>query len=91
MEGKKWIDKHVLIQEAVSVYHNPNEKLVRKGKGIYPAFLKQPWQELAVIIQNYITCDGHLDVVKSRQIQFLFVLKQKNLVNLPFFHELYIT
>ena len=28
MEGKKWNDKHVLIQEAVSVYQDPDEQLV---------------------------------------------------------------
>ena len=43
------------------------------------------WQELAVFIQRYVTCDGHQDVVKSCQLKLLAVLKRKISVNLPIF------
>jgi len=43
------------------------------GKGIYPSALQQPWQELAVIIQRYITCDGQHDMVKPQQLKLLAI------------------
>lgn len=63
-EGARWIDRHVLLQDAVVLFQDPNEQLVCKGKGIHPTTLKQPWQELATIVQRYITCDRRQDVVK---------------------------
>lgn len=45
--------------------------------------LAEPWRELAIIIQRYITCDGHQDLVRPRQLKLLDVLKQKLIVNLP--------
>lgn len=32
-EGKRWTNKHVLLQEGVIVFQDPDEQLVRKGKG----------------------------------------------------------
>ena len=42
MEGKKWTNKHFLIEEEALVYQDPHEQLIQKGKGIYPASLRQP-------------------------------------------------
>lgn len=57
-EGTSWIDKHVFLYNAVTVFPDPSERLVRTGKAIHPSALRQPWKELAVIVQRYITCDG---------------------------------
>ena len=43
MEGTKWIDKHVVLHEAVAIFKDPEEELIRKGKGVHPASLKEPW------------------------------------------------
>lgn len=74
-KGIKWTDKHVLLYNAVTVFLDPGEQLVRTGKGIHPSTLRQPWQELAVIVQRYITCDGQQDVVKPHQLKLLATLK----------------
>lgn len=74
-EGTKWTEKHILLHNVVVVFQDPNEKLARTGKGIHPSALRWPWQELEVIVQWYITCDGRWDVVKPRQLKLLNILK----------------
>lgn len=59
--------------------------MIHKGKGIKPTSLKEPWQELATIVHKYITCGGRQDVVWSRHLKMLAILRKKIVVNLPFF------
>ena len=82
-EGTIWSQKHVLLQDAVENFKDEGEQVVRKGKGIQPSSLAEPWRELASIIQRYITYDGCRDVVRPRQLKLLVFLKQKLTVNLP--------
>jgi len=37
------------------------------------------------VIQRYITCNGRYDVVRSRHLKLLAELKQRSVINLPFF------
>jgi len=43
VEGTRCMDKHVLLQDTIAVFQDPDEQLVRKGKGIHPTYLRQPW------------------------------------------------
>lgn len=79
-EGTRWTDKHVLLQDAIAVFQDEDEQLVHKGKWIHPTYLRKPWQELAIIIQRYITCDGNQDILKP-QLKLLAILKQKIALN----------
>lgn len=38
-KGTKWTDKHLLMYNAVTVFQDPGEQLVRTGKGIHPSML----------------------------------------------------
>lgn len=58
-----WVKNHAVFHEVVELFKYPGEELVRKGKGICPTSLSEPWHELAKFIQKYITCDGCYDVV----------------------------
>jgi len=60
-EGAKWVDKCILLYNAIEAFQDPSEQLVRTRKGNHPSVLQQPWQELAVIVQRYITCDDRHD------------------------------
>jgi hypothetical protein len=46
------------LKEAVETFTDPREELDKKGKGLNPSTLREPWKELVGIIQWYITCDG---------------------------------
>lgn len=77
--------KRVMLQDAMEIFRDVGEELTRKGKGIQPSSLGEPWHELASVFQRYITCDGRLDVVIPRQLKLLAILKQNLTVNLPSF------
>ena len=42
-EDIKWNEKHVLSHEAVTVFKDPEEELIRKGKVDHPLSLKERW------------------------------------------------
>jgi len=42
MEGKKWLDKHTLLQSTTILFIDPVEELIRKGKGYNPASFPEP-------------------------------------------------
>jgi len=69
----------------VESFIEPGEELNKKGKGLNPSTLSEPWKELAGIVQRYITCDGRYDVIRPCHIKLLAALKQRLVLNLPFF------
>jgi hypothetical protein len=69
----------------VEIFTDPREELDKKGKGLNPNTLKEPWKELAGVIQWYITCDGRYDVIRPFHLKFLAALKQWLLLDLSFF------
>jgi hypothetical protein len=56
--GIQWIGKYTMLKEAVESFVDPGEELDKKGKGLNPNTLNEPWKELAGVIQRYITYDG---------------------------------
>jgi hypothetical protein len=59
--------------------------LDKKGKGLNPNTLSEPWKELVGIVQRYITYDGRYDVIRSCHLKFLAALKQRLVLNVSFF------
>lgn len=74
-EGPVWAGKQLKLQDAIKDFRDEGHELIKKGKGIRPSSLGEPWGELARIVQNYNTCDGRKDVVRPRQLKLLAVLK----------------
>lgn len=58
VEGVLWAKKHIMLQDGMEIFRDAGEELTRKGKGIQPSSLGEPWPELASVIQRYITSDG---------------------------------
>jgi hypothetical protein len=83
--GIQWTGKYTTLKEAVESFVDPGEELDKKGKGLNPSALSEPWKELAGVIQRYITCDGRYDVIRPRHLKLLAALKQRLVINLPFF------
>ena len=81
--GLVWTLKKMRLQDAITIFRDEGQNLTVKGKEVLPATLGEPWEELARIIQSYITCDGRKDMVRPRHLKLLVVLKQKCVVNLP--------
>lgn len=57
-KGIVWPKNHIILQDMVDIFRDAGEELTRKGKGIQPSSLGEPWHELASVFQRYITCDG---------------------------------
>jgi hypothetical protein len=74
-----------MLKEVVEYFVEPGEELDKKGKGLNPSALSEPWRELEGVIQRYITCDGRYDVVRPCHLKLLATLKQRLVINLPFF------
>jgi len=82
-KGLLWVGKRLKLHDTIEAFRDEGQELIKKGKGIWPSSLGDPWGELAQIFQNCITCDGHKYVVRPRQLKLLAVSKQKCSVNLP--------
>jgi hypothetical protein len=48
--GIQWTGRYITLKEAVENFTDPGEELDKKGNGINPSTLKEPWKELAGII-----------------------------------------
>ena len=83
--GIQWIGKYNKLRKAVESFTESGEELEKKGKGLNPSTLSELWKELAGIVQCYITCDGQYDVIRPRHLKLLVALKQRLVLNLPFF------
>jgi hypothetical protein len=83
--GIQWTGKYTKLREAVESFTEMGEELDKKGKGLNPSTLSEPWKELAGIVQRYITCNGRYDVIRPRHLKLLAALKQRLVLNLPFF------
>ena len=59
----QWIGRYTALREVMETFTDPGEELDKKGKGLNPSTLGEPWKELSGIIQWYITCDGRYDVI----------------------------
>ena len=64
-----------MLKEAVEYFVDPREELDKKGKGLNPSTLSEPWKELAGVIQRYITCDAQYDVIRPCHLKLLATLK----------------
>jgi hypothetical protein len=62
--------KYTMLKEVVESFVELGEELDKKGKGLNPSALSEPWRELAGVIQRYITCDGRYDVVRHATSNF---------------------
>jgi hypothetical protein len=83
--GIQWTGRYTVLKESVESFVDPREELDKKGKGLNPNTLSEPWKELSSVIQRYITYDRRYDVIQPRHLKFLAALKQWLVINLPFF------
>jgi hypothetical protein len=49
--GIQWKGKYMKLREVVESFTEPGEELDKKGKGLNPSTLSEPWKELAGIVQ----------------------------------------
>jgi hypothetical protein len=55
--GIQWTGRYTTLKEAIESFTDLGEELDKKGKGLNPNTLREPWKEVEGIIPWYITCD----------------------------------
>jgi hypothetical protein len=53
--------------------------------------LKDPWKDLAFLIQKYVTCEGCFSLIFLYHIIILLHLKGEKILNMPYFLIKYLT
>ena len=48
--GIQWTGRYTTLKEAVENFTDPGEELDKKGKGLNPSTLREPWKEPVEII-----------------------------------------
>jgi hypothetical protein len=81
----QWIGKYIALNEVVESFAEPGEEFNKKGKGLNHTTLSEPWRELAGVIQRYMKCKGRYHVMRPCHLKLLATLKQRSVINLPFF------
>ena len=84
-EGTQWNGKFTTLKEVVECFIETEEELDKKGKGLNPTALNEPWREMVGLIQRYITCDGRYNVVRPCHLKLLATLKHRSVIIFSFF------
>ena len=71
-------------EKAWTLYINKSRKAHNWIHGVAISWLKSPWDELAYLIQKYVTCEGHFRLVFLYHIRILQNLNQEKLLDMPY-------
>lgn len=84
-EGKWWFKWKINDPSLKTRFLQGEEKLDKKGSGIYYLSLPQPWNDVALFIIKYITCEGSETIVFNYRFPLLNHLQHSQLINLSYF------
>ena len=59
-----WTIKKEIPRKVMKIFQDEGQILMIKEKGVLPAMLGEPWEELAITVQSYITCEGRKDILR---------------------------
>ena len=74
--GEKWFKKQHMDEKAWTLYINKSRKAHNWIHGVARRWIKSPWDELAYLIQKYVTCEGRFSLVFLYHIRILQHLNQ---------------
>lgn len=56
-----------------------------KHRGFDRTYLPYRWEDVALFIQKFITCEGHFRIIFNYHFQLLAHLRTGKLINLPYY------
>ena len=74
MEDKSW-----------TPYINKSRKVCNWVSGVSRSWLKSPWDEIAYLVQKYVTCEGRFSLVFLYHIRILQHLNHEKPMNMPYY------
>ena len=72
-------------EKAWTLYINKSRKACNWVNGVARSWLKSPWDELAYLVQKYVTCEGQFNLVFLYHISILQHLNQEKLMDMPYY------
>ena len=83
--GKKWFKKQYMEEKSWTPYINKSRKVYNWVSGVSMSWLKSPWDEIAYLIQKYVTCEGRFSLVFLYHIRILQHLNHEKPMNMWYF------
>jgi hypothetical protein len=83
--GEKWFKKQYMDESARTLYINKSRKAHNWVHGVARSWIKSPWDELAYLIQKYVTCEGRFSLVFLYHIRILQHLNQEKRIDMPYY------
>jgi len=85
-EGERWFKNKSLDEQAWRVMLcNPGMDVTVFTRGIPIHALKEEWVSVLLIIQKFITCEGHFGAMYMYHTQLLMNFLENQTLNLPYF------
>ena len=69
--GEKWFKKQYMEEKSWTPYINKSRKVCNWVNGVSRSWLKSPWDEIAYLIQKYVTCEGRYSLIFLYHIRIL--------------------
>ena len=69
--GEKWFKKQHMDDKSWTPYINKPRKICNWVSGVSRSWLKYPWDEIAYLVQKYVTCEGMFSLVFLYHIRIL--------------------
>ena len=82
---EKWFKKQYMEEKYWTPYINKSRKVCNWVNGVSRSWLKSPWDEIAYLIQKYVTCEGRYSLIFLYHIRILMHLGNEKPMNMPYF------
>ena len=83
--GEKWFKKQHIDDKSWTLYINKSRKVCNWVSGVSRSWLKSPWDEIAYLVQKYVTCEGRFSLLFLYHIGILQHLNQEKLMDMLYY------
>ena len=83
--GRAWFGRRTPNPTAVQDFLREGEHIQPSRRGIALQSLPHPWNQVAIFLKKYITCEGRYQMVYHSEFPLLSHLRHRALLNIPFY------
>ena len=84
-EGRAWFGRRTPTTAEVQEFLREGGGIQMTRRGIELQSLPQPWNQVAIFLKKYITCEGRYQTVYHSEFPLLSHLCHKVLLNIPYY------
>ena len=83
--GRAWFGRRVPTTIALQDFLIEGEQDHTTIRGIALQSLLQPWNQVAIFLKKYITCEGRYQTIYNYELPLLSHLRHRMLLNIPYY------